>query len=127
MIFQRWLYPMRWVGKKYESAAAAFLKKRGWKLLHRNYSCRLGEVDLIFRDLKGAIVFVEVKFRFSRDFGSGEEFVGAEKQKRLARAALFYIKEKNLEGRDFRFDVAAVSPKGIEHIPNAFSPEGYTL
>ena len=120
---------MNWrkVGENHEGRAASYFERLGWDLISRNYSCRAGEVDLIFADREGAIIFVEVKFRSRSDYGLGQEFVDFRKQSRMAKAALFYIKQKNLESRNFRFDVAALSPEGLEHIPNAFSPEGYTL
>ena len=115
------------IGRANETRAQGYFARRGWKLLHKNYLCKAGEVDLIFEDPEGAVVFVEVKYRASSQYGAAEEFVGLEKQMRTARAAMFYIKQRKLSGRDFRFDVAAVSPQGVAHIPNAFSPEGYTL
>jgi Holliday junction resolvase-like predicted endonuclease len=45
----------------------------------------------------------------------------------MGRAALLFIKKMGLKSRNYRFDVAAVSPKTIEHIENAFSLDGYTL
>ena len=115
------------IGRQYESEAASYFERKGWQLLARNFSCKLGEVDLIFRDPAGTVVFVEVKFRSRNDFGFGQECVGYKKQAKMAKAALAYIKEKRLSGNPFRFDIASVTPENLEHIPNAFSPEGYTL
>lgn len=117
----------RKVGADEETKALNYFLQRGWRLLHRNYQCRGGEIDLIFKDAENRIVFVEVKYRSSSNYGSAQSFVHAQKQGRLIKTALFYIKENRLEGSDFRFDVAAISPQGIEHISNAFSAEGYTL
>ena len=115
------------IGKKYESEAERFFEACGWQLLDRNFTCRMGEVDLIFKDLEGTIVFVEVKYRSRIDFGFGQEFVGPLKQSRMTKAALTFIKQRHLGYRNYRFDVLAITPKGNTHIPNAFSPEGYTL
>ena len=117
----------RALGSEQEAKAVLYFENLGWKLLARNFRCRLGEIDLIFRDPRGCVVFVEVKFRSHFGFGAGQESVGAKKQGRIAKTALFYIKQNGLQGNDFRFDVAALGPGRVEHIPNAFSPEGYTL
>ena len=123
-----WPFPSkRKVGETEEARALGYFEKRGWKLLRQNYRCRLGEIDLIFKDRGGCVVFVEVKFRSHAGFGAGQEAVGAKKRGRMSKTALFYIKQNGLEGSDFRFDVAALGPGKIEHIANAFSPEGYTL
>ena len=115
------------VGEQFETQAADFLTNLGWSLLDRNFSCRTGELDLILRDPSGAIVFVEVKYRTRNDFGFGQEFVGWKKQRRMTLAALFYIKARQLHGRNYRFDIISISPAGLDHIQNAFSPDGYTL
>ncbi len=47
---------------KGENLAGKFLKKRGYKILKRNYSGKSGEIDIIAYD-KGTISFVEVKTR----------------------------------------------------------------
>lgn len=115
------------VGAAQEARASGYLTAKGWKLLAQNYCTRSGEVDLIFRDPEQTVVFVEVKFRTGTSFGLGQEMVNWSKQKRIAKAALVYLKEKKLTNQNLRFDVIALSPEGVEHIPNAFSPEGYSL
>lgn len=115
------------IGRQRESEALAYFKRRGWRLLERNFLCKAGEIDLILEDPEKTVVFVEVKFRSGTGFGEPQEFVDFRKQARMGRAALFYIKQRRLQGKDFRFDVAAVGPEGVSHIPNAFCPEIYTL
>jgi len=115
----------RTVGAEKEEQALQFLLKKGWNLLHKNYRCKLGEIDLIFKDEKKRVIFVEVKYRSSLDYGHPQSAVNFKKKEHCARAALAYIKEKKLEGLDFRFDVVAIMPTGIEHIPNAFSSSNY--
>ena len=117
----------RELGESEETRAIAYFCALGWKLLSRNYHCRLGEIDLIFSDPRKAIIFMEVKFRSSLDFGAAQSAVGSVKQKRITKTALFYIKQNRLQGNDFRFDVCALTPDKIEHIPNAFYTSGYTL
>ena len=36
---------MRATGEGFEDSATAWLQKRGWQILARNFYCRLGEID----------------------------------------------------------------------------------
>jgi len=47
-------------GKKNEKLAVGFLKRRGYRIIERNFRTRMGEVDIIATD-GDTIVFVEVK------------------------------------------------------------------
>jgi putative endonuclease len=95
-------------GKKGEEIAVAYLKNKGYRIRERNYRCPFGEIDIIALDGE-AVVFVEVKSRKSDDFGDPEAAVDTRKQAKLSRAALNYINEHNLNDRNARFDVVAVS------------------
>jgi len=92
-----------------ENAAANFLRKRGYRILHRNYTTRVGEIDLIASDHR-TICFVEVKGRSTKDFGSAEASVTPVKQKRLRRTAQIFLARNKLAESDCRFDVVAVTP-----------------
>jgi len=111
------------LGQKGEEIALRFLKKNGYRLIETNYTCPMGEVDIIARD-KDTLSFVEVKTRRSTSFGPPQLAVDQRKQEQLSRIALHYLKEKKLEGVKARFDVVAIllGPKGeeIELIRNAF-------
>lgn len=117
----------RKIGENEETKALYYFQGQGWKLLKRNYQCRLGEIDLIFSNGKKSIVFIEVKYRSNPNYGTGQEAVGSQKQKRIIKSALFYIKQNCFQDYQYRFDVVAISPQGIEHVPNAFAVQGYTL
>jgi putative endonuclease len=111
------------LGREGERLAELFLKKKGYKLVQRNYRCRGGEVDLIVLDRR-VVVFVEVKTRTDHEFGSPLEAVEPRKQRRMILAAQFFLHEKKLHERDARFDVVGISWPGsepvFEHIQNAF-------
>lgn len=94
-------------GRCGEDIAWEYLRKRGYKILERNYRCRYGEVDLIAKDGE-TIVFVEVKSRRSAAFGEPEASVGLAKQKRISTVALFYLEEKRLHDCEARFDVVSI-------------------
>jgi len=124
---QRWW--RRLLGSGGEREAARFLRKLGYQILARGYAGRLGEIDLIALD-NNCYVFVEVKTRRSNVAGRPEEAVTHDKQKRLTRAALGYLKRKGLLDRPARFDVISILwPEGakapeITHYKNAFEPTG---
>ena len=111
------------LGQEGEELAAGFLRKKGYKLVERNYRCKTGEVDLIVLDRK-VVVFVEVKTRSDHSFGSPFEAVEARKQRKMIQAARYFLHEKKLDQRDARFDVVGISWQGdrpmVEHIENAF-------
>lgn len=109
------------IGKEGEDRAAQFLSKQGYRILERNYRTRSGEIDLIALH-QGEVVFVEVKTRTSNAFGAPELAVTPQKQQRMIKAALGYIKHKKLHQVPCRFDVVAISTaaKEPELIQNAF-------
>jgi len=110
------------LGREGEDRAAKFLAKRGYRILERNYRTRSGEIDLIALD-RGVVVFVEVKTRTSDAFGAPELAVTPQKQKRMLKAALGYMKYKKLHQVPCRFDVVAISGAAgpeVELIQNAF-------
>jgi putative endonuclease len=118
------------LGRQGEKRAAAFLKQHGIQVLARGVANQFGEIDLVGLD-GDTIVFVEVRTRRSLDAGHPAESVTAEKQGRLTRAALAFLKQNRLLDRRSRFDVVAIlwpdgakSPE-IEHYKNAFEAAGH--
>jgi putative endonuclease len=80
-------------------------------------------LDLIVLDRR-IVVFVEVKTRTGHGFGSPLEAVEFRKQRKMIRAAQFFLSAKGLQQREARFDVIGISWPGrepvLEHIENAF-------
>jgi putative endonuclease len=111
------------LGKKGEEIALRFLKKRGYRIIERNYVCKMGEMDIIAKE-KDTLVFVEVKARTSTTFGPPQLAVNSSKQRQLSKVALNFLKEKQIEDMKARFDVVAILlvPKGeeVELIKDAF-------
>ena len=66
------------------------------------------------------IVFVEVKTRYGKEFGSSEEAVTAYKAGRYVTAAKSYLSQKHISATNVRFDIVAIDDEGIRHIENAF-------
>ena len=114
----------RQTGARWEKTAESFLRSHGLKLLHRNFSSRFGEIDLIMEEEK-TIVFVEVKYRKSNEHGSGADAVTFHKQNRISRTAGWYLAKNPHRAEQFcRFDVISIDPQsrkqGIKWIKNAF-------
>ena len=110
-----------------ENKAAAYLRRRGYKIVSRNYRCRSGEIDIVARR-RGVLAFVEVKLRKNADFGAAREYVTAQKQQRIISAAKHYLSQEECVLQP-RFDVIEVyAPKGrrtlfprIDHLEDAFA------
>jgi putative endonuclease len=99
--------------KEAEEAAARFLKRKGYRIIERNYRTRFGEIDIVAR-YGGYLVFVEVKSGKSEFFPRTS--VDLSKVKKIELAANEYLLERNVKYEALRIDVIEVSEKGIEHI-----------
>ena len=96
-----------------ETQAAKYLKKQGFRIVERNWSCRFGEIDLIAAD-REYLAFVEVKLRKSDAFARAAEFVDLRKQARLRAAAELWLSLHETELQP-RFDVVEIyAPEGVE-------------
>ena len=95
------------LGVKGEKLALQFLRSKGYEIISRNFSCRLGEIDIIARQGK-ATVFIEVKTRSCSDFGLPEDAIVKKKRRHLWRTAQFYIKNYAHQEDEFRFDLVAI-------------------
>ena len=108
-----------------EKLACRFLRRKGYKILYRNFKGRSGgEIDIVCRDCD-TLVFVEVKTRTREDFGRPITAVDREKKKRISRGGLNWLRMLDNPDILFRFDVVEViivedaSPR-LELIKNAF-------
>lgn len=120
MIFERLLSTLK--GQQAEAVACDYLKQHGLTLLAKNFRCRLGEIDLIMREQE-TLVFIEVRYRRGKAYGSGAESVTFSKRKKLWLTAQYYLLQQRLADRvPCRFDVIAISNHSqIEWIRDAFS------
>jgi putative endonuclease len=104
--------------------AAAYLERKGYHILERNYRTRDGEIDLIAQR-EGIVVFVEVKTARSLSFGPPQCWVTCRKQDHLIRAAEAYLMGRSTGEDNCRFDVIAILVAGrktkLTHVVNAFS------
>ena len=103
-----------------ERLAADYLSQSGFTILHSNYTCKGGELDLVCDD-SGTIVFVEVRARASSRFGTPEETISFTKRRRLVHAATHYLATQRVGDRPCRFDVIAIEDGKITHLRDAFT------
>lgn len=107
-------------GKIAEDTACKYLEKIGFEILERNYREGYGEIDIIGLMKNSLLVFFEVKFRKSNQFGYPEEFVSVHQQEKIIDTAEIYIHGINWT-EEIRFDVLAVDGNyQIFHFEGAF-------
>lgn len=94
-----------------EELAVKFLKKRGYRIICRNFRTKAGEIDIIARDGK-TTVFVEVKLRENTVFGYPAEGVIKTKITHLKKAALSYLIQKGISDTPCRFEVVSILKEG---------------
>ena len=106
-----------------EECAAAYLRRHGYRILARNYSCRFGEIDVIAQNDR-YLAFVEVKTRSADGLSHPFEAITPSKRAKVIKTAQYYLinHETNLQPR---FDAAAVFTENgalvkIEYLENAF-------
>ena len=118
------------LGNRGELEAAKFLERLGYKILHRQLLGRFGELDLVAR-AGDTIIFVEVKTRASTAAGHPTEAITPDKQRKMTRAALAFLKKHRWLHQKARFDVVAIiwpqgnEPPQIQHYINAFEAVGF--
>jgi len=114
------------LGDRGEELAVRHLRSLGYRIVERNYRCRLGEIDCVAVHGR-TLVFLEVKARRTDEFGGPLEAVDARKRRRMTRLARYYAQQKNLVDVAQRFDVVAVWFEGgrprVELYASAFEAE----
>ncbi|WP_205739221.1 YraN family protein [Halocella sp. SP3-1] len=106
-----------------EKQASKYLRNSGYQILEKNYSCKLGEIDLIICQ-NDILIFVEVKTRRSINYGPPQAAVDYRKQDKIKKVALYYLSINRGLDMELRFDVISIMLKKgqveIEHFENAF-------
>jgi putative endonuclease len=101
-------------GRAGERFVARELRRRGYRIVARDWRCRYGEIDLVATDGR-AVLFVEVKTRGPGEDGEGPwAEVTDEQQRRIMRAAVHFVRRARLDPDRvaMRFDVAVVGSEG---------------
>lgn len=111
-------------GQLAEKTVRKYLQKKGLVILKQNYHGPGGEIDLIMRDKK-VIVFIEVRYRASKDYLHPVESVDTSKCLRIIQTSQYYLQKNQGElNAPCRFDVVTVtgdlSNPELRWIKNAF-------
>jgi putative endonuclease len=112
------------VGHAGEAAALAYLKEQGYRILARDWRCRLGQIDIVAEDGE-TLVLVEVKARRGTGFGTPQEAVDERKQRKLRMLLELYRVQTHRTKQPCRIDVIALLMDGaltvtkVEHIKDA--------
>lgn len=112
-----------------ENLAAGYLEQQGYRILHRRYRCRVGEIDLIAEN-NGMIIFVEVKTVRTRAghlvFAEPEEKIDRGKISSLRQCARHYLASLS-DIPDCRFDLITIRLKNSEpeilHLTNILTED----
>ncbi len=111
-------------GKEGEELACKYLIEHGYKILQKNYQFGRGEIDIIALDGE-IIVFIEVKYRKSLEYGYPEDSITKKKQLQIRKIAEAYLYQYKIENHPCRIDVISILHFGnkepeIKHFINAF-------
>lgn len=118
------------LGNRAEELALEHLRSAGLRLVARNFRCRVGEIDLVMQE-GNCLVIVEVRCRQAGRqgrFPSAVESIGPQKQRKLAKAALFFLaRHQRFQHHAVRFDVVAYDGPApgsyaLQWIRDAFRP-----
>ncbi len=115
----------RETGNRAEDIACDYLKKNGYRVITRNFNCRVGEIDIIAQN-GDDLVFVEVRSWNSSGTINPVHTISRRKQERVIRAAETFLAKYSRKPVPARFDVLIVKlggPPEIELIKNAFELE----
>ncbi|MGL6196396.1 MAG: YraN family protein, partial [Thermoguttaceae bacterium] len=111
-----------------EKIAAAYLKKKKYKVLGTNVALMQGELDIIAKE-DDCVVFVEVRTRKNDKNGQPYE-LSQKKRRKVASLGKTYIKIHDLYDEMYRFDIISIllpddsADPQITHIENAFDDNG---
>ena len=92
-----------------EKIAETYIRKQQLKILDANYKSRWGEIDLIALD-NDILVFIEIRYRKSTNYGAALETVDSSKQHRIIKTAQYFLlNNPQYEKLDARFDLIALT------------------
>ena len=95
-------------GRRAEAAAAVYLAREGYRILEQNWRTRYCEIDIV-AERESTVYLVEVKYRANKSYGSGLDYITAQKLRQMVFAARFWVAKRAWSGD---FGIAAVSVSG---------------
>ena len=114
------------VGDWGERIAQSFLRGQGYRILETNYRCPHGEADIVAKDGE-CLVFVEVKTRRSRSYGTPEESITPVKEARLSAVADHYLQSRAMTPAEYRVDLVTVEVEPPRRSPTVRLIKNATL
>jgi len=127
--FTRLPWWRRWFGARSERVAARYLRKQGLRIVAENVQELVGEIDLLAVEGR-TLVVVEVRSSASKSFVELAESIDYPKQRRLTKAAMKFLKKRDLLNVAVRYDILLVrwpddqSEPEIQHFRHAFDAAG---
>ena len=117
------MYYKKQLGNNGEQIATDYLKQNNYEIIENNFTCKIGEIDIIAYDktvTPNELVFVEVKSRIDSRCGNPAEAVDLNKRKHIYRVAEYFLYVNEIENEPCRFDVIEViNHNKINHIKKA--------
>lgn len=104
-------------GRFYEKRAIEYLKLKGVEILEKNYYGKSGEIDIIGMENE-TLIFVEVKYRRDKRYGTPLEAIDSKKIKKIYQTAIEYLEKREYDRRAIRFDAITVLGDTIEWVKN---------
>ena len=103
------------IGNKGEDFTTEYLRKKGFKIIERNYYTPYGEIDIIAQQ-SNELIFFEVKTRSNRKFGFPEESVNWKKKKVLTESVYHYLQQCDINFNEWRIDVISLETQDWKKI-----------
>lgn len=97
-------------GRFGEKIAVNYFENLGYKIIHKNYKCRFGEIDLIAAG-KEEIIFIEVKTRKNLNYGYPFEAVTDSKLEKIRQTSQHFLLNNVCDYKNnycLRFDVISI-------------------
>jgi len=99
-------------GQKGEDKACEYLANNGYRVIERNFTCKLGEIDVIAKKGK-CLIFLEVKAKLQKkreNLWPPELNITERKKEKLRKLAEYYISANDFRERDvpYQLDVIAI-------------------
>jgi len=113
------------IGNFGEKIGLEYLRKKGYKILERNFKKKWGEIDIV-GEKNGNLIFFEIKTIKSKDGFSPEDEIDFKKKNQLRKMAQIYLAEKRIsKDAPYQIDILSIvldpasKATEISHFENA--------
>ena len=104
-----------------ENLAVLYLESEGYRILHKNFRCRQGEIDIIAIE-DNYLCFIEVKRRSGTISGHPLEAISPTKIRHICKTAIYYLQSSHMpDSTAVRFDVISIVGEEVSLLRDAFS------